>query len=171
MDTRWLRSFVEVVYHQSISRAAEHLGYTQQAVSQHVARLEQTLGATLLHRGPRGVTITPKGERVYFRAQSILDEVDLTAQEVQSADDFATDVPSRGRVLPLPPEARGLKSVSQVDISDSATRRQPPTRSAASHPRNSTQSERDTNADGKSVPPAANGPEHMAWNRRTRGGQ
>lgn len=134
MDTRWLRSFVEVVYHQSISRAAEHLGYTQQAVSQHVARLEQTLGATLLHRGPRGVTITKKGERVYFRAQSILDEVDLTAQEVRSEQDFTGEDSPRGKVLPLPPGARATRPSHKIDVSDDAAPRRAATRPPAPAP-------------------------------------
>lgn len=168
MDTRWLRSFVEVVYHQSISRAAEHLGYTQQAVSQHVARLEQTLGATLLHRGPRGVTITAKGERVYFRAQSVLDEVDLMAQEVQAVEEVTAEITHRGRVLPLPPEARAPKQGSHVDISDGATRRHVPGKQGNSRSRNQPRSERSAGADVRNLASDGNASSSLQWNRRPR---
>ena len=52
MDPHLLRTFVTVARLASFSEAARDLGYTQSAVSQHIAALEQDLGAPLLTRRP-----------------------------------------------------------------------------------------------------------------------
>ncbi len=57
--------FVKVVEIGSFTRTAEALGYTQSAVSQNVAALENELSATLLHRTKSGVGLTADG-REYF---------------------------------------------------------------------------------------------------------
>lgn len=57
--------FVKVVETGSFTRTAEALGYTQSAVSQNVAALENELSATLLHRTKSGVGLTADG-REYF---------------------------------------------------------------------------------------------------------
>lgn len=54
----------------SFSAAAERLGYTQSAVSQHISALENDLGTPLLRRRP--VTPTPAGERLLEHAAPIL---------------------------------------------------------------------------------------------------
>jgi DNA-binding transcriptional LysR family regulator len=54
-----LRSFVEAARLGSFAAAAQALGYTPPAVSQHVALLERELGCELLVRGARGVRATP----------------------------------------------------------------------------------------------------------------
>jgi len=45
------------------SAAAQELAMTPAGISQHVAQLEDTLGAVLFHRGRRGVTLTDTGQR------------------------------------------------------------------------------------------------------------
>lgn len=74
----------------SFSRAADELSLTQGAVSKHLGLLEQAMGATLLERGPRGVSLTTAGKRLYPRALQILeatyglsDIADRIGQEVQ----------------------------------------------------------------------------------------
>uniref|UniRef100_UPI00117CA361 helix-turn-helix domain-containing protein n=2 Tax=Streptomyces TaxID=1883 RepID=UPI00117CA361 len=52
MDPHLLRTYVTVARLASFSEAARELGYTQSAVSQHIAALEQDLGAPLLTRRP-----------------------------------------------------------------------------------------------------------------------
>lgn len=54
----------------SFSAAAERLGYTQSAVSQHISALENDLGTPLLRRRP--VAPTPAGERLLEHAAPIL---------------------------------------------------------------------------------------------------
>jgi DNA-binding transcriptional LysR family regulator len=56
-----LQSFIAVAETGSFTKAADRIGRTQSAVSQQMARLEQVLGKSLLHRG-RAVSLTPEGE-------------------------------------------------------------------------------------------------------------
>jgi putative choline sulfate-utilization transcription factor len=48
----------------NFTAAARELDSTQSAISQHIRRLEQELGATLFHREYRGVRLTETGERL-----------------------------------------------------------------------------------------------------------
>ena len=61
LDLKLLTTFREVALRRSFSDAATVLGYTQPAVSQHVARLEAVVGVRLLDRDARGVHPTPAG--------------------------------------------------------------------------------------------------------------
>lgn len=70
MDIHQLRTFVAVVQRASFSAAARDLGYTQSAVSQHVAALEASLGAVLLQRRP--VVPTQVGVRLMEHAGPLL---------------------------------------------------------------------------------------------------
>lgn len=56
-----LRAFEAAARHQSFLRAAEELGMTAAAVSQHVRSLEDWLGLSLFDRLPRGVRLTGAG--------------------------------------------------------------------------------------------------------------
>ncbi|MEV8314889.1 LysR family transcriptional regulator [Streptomyces sp. NPDC059900] len=70
MDPHLLRTFVAVVDNRSFSAAARELGYTQSAVSQHIAALEADLGAPLVERRPVGPTAA--GERLMEHARPLL---------------------------------------------------------------------------------------------------
>ena len=56
----------------SFTKAAEELGYTQPALSQMIASLENDLSIKLLNRSRFGISLTPDGERLY---PSIVDTV------------------------------------------------------------------------------------------------
>ena len=60
-----LRAFEAVARHAGVSRASHELLITQSAISQHIRRLEQDLGATLFVRHGRGMTLTEAGQRYY----------------------------------------------------------------------------------------------------------
>jgi DNA-binding transcriptional LysR family regulator len=62
IDIRLLRAFVTVADTGTVSRAAAKLARTQAAVSMQLQRLEEEMGAQLLRRSPRGVTLTEAGE-------------------------------------------------------------------------------------------------------------
>src|ERR1700754_1909380 len=70
MDPRFLRTFVTAARLGSFSGAARELGYTQSAVSQHMAALEADVGAVLLGRRP--VEPTEAGARLLEHAEPIL---------------------------------------------------------------------------------------------------
>jgi LysR family glycine cleavage system transcriptional activator len=58
-----LQAFEAAARHASFTRAASELGVTQAAVSHQVRGLEEHLSMSLFRRGPRGVALTPDGER------------------------------------------------------------------------------------------------------------
>jgi DNA-binding transcriptional LysR family regulator len=72
LDVRRLRVLREVARCGSFSGAADALGYTQPAISRHVALLERETGATLLERRPSGVRLTDAGELLIRHADVIL---------------------------------------------------------------------------------------------------
>jgi len=80
VDPRFLRTFTAVVRLRSFSEAARELGYTQSAVSQHVAALEADLGTTLLTRRP--VAPTEAGTRLFEHAGAILLRLDSARADV-----------------------------------------------------------------------------------------
>ena len=70
MDPHLLRTFTAVARLGSFSAAARELGYTQSAVSQHIAALEADLGVDLLGRRP--VAPTEAGARLLDHAGPLL---------------------------------------------------------------------------------------------------
>ena len=57
----WVRSFEAAARHASFTKAAQELGLTQAAVSQHINALERECRTRLFARGRRSVTLTPQG--------------------------------------------------------------------------------------------------------------
>ena len=60
LNPQWLRSFAMLAQAGSFTSAADELGLTQAAVSQHVRHLEDALGPLLIRR-PRALELTPAG--------------------------------------------------------------------------------------------------------------
>ncbi|MEU5305425.1 LysR family transcriptional regulator [Streptomyces noursei] len=80
MDPHLLRTFVAVLDHRSFSGAAASLGYTQSAVSQHIAALEADLGSRLVERRP--VAPTPAGARLLEHAPALLLRLDAARADI-----------------------------------------------------------------------------------------
>jgi DNA-binding transcriptional LysR family regulator len=73
LDPDLLRAFVFIAEERSFTRAAQHIGRTQSAVSMQVQRLEALLGQQLLHRGRGGsVELTRHGQFLLQRARDML---------------------------------------------------------------------------------------------------
>ena len=72
-DLPYLGTFVEAAERGSLSAAARHLGLTQAAVSQQIARLESSLATRLFHREPGGVRLTQAGRLLHHFARRIRD--------------------------------------------------------------------------------------------------
>jgi DNA-binding transcriptional LysR family regulator len=85
MDLLRLRSFVESARLGSFAAAAQALGYTAPALSQHVAHLEHELQCELLLRGARGVRLTTPGTVLLERAERLLAEADVAALAVRES--------------------------------------------------------------------------------------
>ncbi len=79
-----LRVLTEVAYRGSISAAAEHLSYSQSAVSQQITALEAETGMTLLERHPRGVSLTAAGQTLVAHAEGILARLDAAESALAS---------------------------------------------------------------------------------------
>jgi DNA-binding transcriptional LysR family regulator len=79
-----MTSFVAVVDAGSFVGAADAIGMSKAAVSRHVAELEQRLGARLLHRTTRRLSLTDDGQLFYARAKDMLAAVDEAESEISS---------------------------------------------------------------------------------------
>jgi len=79
-----MASFVAVVEAGSFVGAADALGLSKAALSRHVAELEQRLGARLLQRTTRRLSLTDDGQLFYARAKETLAAVDEAESEISS---------------------------------------------------------------------------------------
>ncbi len=77
-----LEAFVAVVDASSFTIAAERLGIARSMVSRRIAELEARLGAQLLQRTTRRLSLTEAGRDFYERASRILIDVDEAEQSV-----------------------------------------------------------------------------------------
>jgi DNA-binding transcriptional LysR family regulator len=74
--------FVRAAESGSFSKAARDLNLTQPTVTKHVAALEKQLGARLLNRNTRGLSLTEVGALYYDKCKDIL-------ERIEEADDIA----------------------------------------------------------------------------------
>ena len=74
--------FVKVVESGSFTAAAERLSISKSVVSKYVTRLETRLGARLLNRSTRRISLTEVGRAFYQRSQSALLELEQAEAEV-----------------------------------------------------------------------------------------
>ena len=71
--------FAQVVEAQSFTGAARRLGLSKAAVSKQVSKLEERLGARLLNRTTRRLSLTEVGAAFYERCARIVAEAELEA--------------------------------------------------------------------------------------------
>ncbi len=111
-----LRSFLLVVQERSVTRAARHMGVSQQSVSERIRRLERRIGVQLFSRVPHGVQPTPAGYRmVPYAAQcvSLLDE----ALAVIDDDDLVRVRVQRSAGQAVMPYLENLAAASRIEVS------------------------------------------------------
>ena len=110
ITARHLLALQAVTEEGTFGRAADRLGFTQSAVSQQIASLEQIVGQPLFDRkpGPNPPTLTPAGEVVFGHAESLLEgiktaehELDRLARGVSGSLRVGTFQSISARVLPL----------------------------------------------------------------------
>ncbi len=71
-DWNLIRSFVAVVEHGSLTRAALQTGLSQPTLSRQIAELEQVIGAALFERVARGLKLTLAGENLVQPARHMM---------------------------------------------------------------------------------------------------
>ena len=85
METQHLRTFVEIVRQGSFAAAARRLDLATSQVTRAVAGLENELGARLLHRTTRKVTLTESGSAYFERVSALLEQLDAAADDLRSS--------------------------------------------------------------------------------------
>ena len=79
-----MQIFVSAVEAQGFTAAADKLGLSKQFISRRIMALEERLGARLLIRTTRKLSVTDTGRMYYERALKIIEEVDDAEQLVSS---------------------------------------------------------------------------------------
>ena len=95
LDDFRLRVFLIVAAEGSFTRAAQHLGVSQPAVSQNIAELEKQVGAALFERGRGEVALTAEGYVFKDYAAKILHWYDATDALFGSAGKMTVNRPVR----------------------------------------------------------------------------
>jgi molybdate transport repressor ModE-like protein len=82
LDVRRLQTLQAVAREGSLTAAARSLGYTQPAVSHHIARLEEEVGTAVLTRLGRGVRLTDAGRALVEHADAVLARLAAAEEDV-----------------------------------------------------------------------------------------
>lgn len=124
-------AFIRVVEARSFVAAAETLGMSQSAMSKAVTRLEERLGARLLNRTTRSLSLTDHGRAFYERCRAAFNQIDQAESELAEARGAARgrlrlDVPlSLGRLLLVPALPRFLEQYPEISVQLSMTDQTP----------------------------------------------
>jgi LysR family transcriptional regulator for metE and metH len=86
LEIRHLKLVETIAAEGAMTRAAARLYMTQSALSHQLTGLEQTLGVSLFRRVPRGMTLTPAGEKLLDCARSVLPMVRQAIECVTAAE-------------------------------------------------------------------------------------
>ncbi|CAM3019961.1 LysR family transcriptional regulator [Paenibacillus sediminis] len=108
MDIRQLSYFLVIAKEEQITRAAKVLHMEQPPLSRQLKLLEQELGVTLFDRQGKQMKLTPAGESLKRRAESLLDYFNETIKEVKDIENGLQGTLSVGSVFSsislLPPK-------------------------------------------------------------------
>lgn len=82
------KAFARVVQEGSLSGAARAMGVSQSAVTQHLAKLEATVGTKLMTRGHTGIELTRAGREFYEYADRYATLEALISEKLQGYSDL-----------------------------------------------------------------------------------
>lgn len=114
--------FVRVVEARSFVAAAQTLGMSPSAISKAVSRLEERLGARLLNRTTRSLSLTDQGLSFYDRAREALAQLDQAESEIAESRGVArgrlrVDLPvSLGRKIVVPALPRFIQQYPELTV-------------------------------------------------------
>lgn len=117
-DLRRLSHFVAVVEAAGFTRAAENLHLSQQALSSSVQQLEREIGASLLVRAGRRISLTPAGQTLLDEGRALLAAAKTVAHHTRAA---ASSQPDEFVVGHSPPSA----TARCIDCCNRRSRRRP----------------------------------------------
>jgi DNA-binding transcriptional LysR family regulator len=121
MDSAF-RVFVRVAETESFSLAAKQLGLGQPAVSKQISTLEDQLGARLLHRTTRSITLTDEGREFLGHARHAVAATDFALERVQRVKGKASGLmrlscqTGFGRMAVVPRLTAILENFPDLDI-------------------------------------------------------
>jgi DNA-binding transcriptional LysR family regulator len=131
VNTEYLRTFQEIVRLGSFSEVAKKLRISQPAVTFQIQKLEQELGAHLIDRSQRTITLTPAGQRLLKFAAAIGEQRETLQHDLEQLQDKVTgELRITASTIPgeylLPTLLAKFKQryptvKIQVDVSDSLT--------------------------------------------------
>jgi DNA-binding transcriptional LysR family regulator len=78
--------FARIVQHGSMSAAARHSGMSRSAISKQLSALETRLGARLLQRSTRSLTLTEAGSEILeeaLRVTEALNSIETLSEQLQ----------------------------------------------------------------------------------------
>ncbi|MGQ0528691.1 MAG: LysR substrate-binding domain-containing protein [Panacagrimonas sp.] len=75
-------TFARVVEANSFAAAAKRLGVSMSVASKHVAKLEKSLGARLLNRSTRKLSLTEAGQAFYTHCARLIEELEASDQAI-----------------------------------------------------------------------------------------
>lgn len=84
-----LRTFLEVARRRNFREAADVLGVSRSALSHAIGALESRLGARLLHRTTRSVSLTHAGEALLMRLPGVIQDLDDVLDSIGPANEVA----------------------------------------------------------------------------------
>jgi len=109
MDLNAMWVFHEVVSQGSFTAAAKRLGMRKSTVSRKITALEDRLGARLLHRTTRRLSLTETGRAYFDRCARVMAEVEAADREVADLHDAP-----RGKLRITAPVDIGLAFVGPL---------------------------------------------------------
>lgn len=109
MDLSSIEIFVKVVDAGSFSAAARTLGVSKSHTSKRVSQLEDRLGARLLQRTTRKLTLTEAGRTFYERCSHILGQLEEAEQLIAELSNSP-----RGRLRMAVPMSLGLRYLAPL---------------------------------------------------------
>lgn len=123
METlRTMSLFAAVAQHGSLSAAGRKLGLSPASVSRQITALEEQLGARLLNRTSRSMTLTSTGEIYLRHAENILHQIEEMQVEVSQREQQPSGllrVHSRllvGTLVLMPSLPRFLQAYPQISV-------------------------------------------------------
>ncbi len=91
MDLNLIQTFLMVVEFQSYTKAAEHLGLTQPAVSASVKRLEQVMNKQLVVKKGRGIALTSTAYQLIPQFQQAISIIDNAIFEEKAFEVYCSE--------------------------------------------------------------------------------
>ncbi len=122
MNSKQLHYFLVTAQNGSIASAARELDIAQPAISQQLANLEREMGAELLARSFKGVSLTVAGEVFARHAKKLIDDINLAKAELSQLSTITKGkirlgmLPSIGNVLSMSLIAEVNRWHPQLDL-------------------------------------------------------